>query len=494
MGAMSGIRPRLKLAAWWLRAFVSVPVSGCGGSENGGVVQVRDPQPMDAAQDAPDGALADAAQGDAAIDPHGPEPLWPQAEQTLEVRYQAEAVRAALTLAANPQKLDVHFNVDATGSFGGEIATLQRELSRSVIPRLRARVADTQIGVSRFADFPFLPFGQPSSEGRADVPFELLCPVTDSLARVTNALTELKRSLGDGADVPEAGAEALYQIATGQGFELNDRFLVAPFDAVSAAADGGGTVGGVGFRNGALRVVLHITDAISHTPSDYARVGIDGVHGLEAASTALNAIGVRVLGINSCDSTDSHYGEVREQLSELALGTGAYTEPARDQCSTGIAGAALPTYRGLCPWVFDVAADGSGLTTGVVDAVVALLDAARYSEVHVETGADPLGFIQRIELEPLKQPTGVDAPGTADRRPTAAPDGVLDSYVGVTSRQRLGFSVVVANPRIAPSDVDQMFRVSVKLVGDGVELEERLLAVRIPALPPLAADEDAGVR
>lgn len=489
---------------YWLLAGAAVPISACDGSENGAQVDVRDPGTMqgtpDAATDAGalDGSAAGMGSPDAALDARGPTPEWPDAEQILALPYGGEPVRAALTLAANPQKLDVHFNVDSTGSFGGEIATLQRELSRSVIPALRARVSDTQLGVSRFADFPILPFGSPGQDGiAADVPYELLCPITASVARVSSALTMLSRSLGNGADTPEAGAESLYQVATGAGFTLAKKQLIAPFDRAASAAEGGGTLGGVGFRTRALRVLLHITDAPSHTSAEYAVAGITGVHDLEQAATALQTLGIRVLGINSISNQDARYADVREQLSAIALATGAYTQPVRDQCRTGIDEAKVPSYRDLCPWVFDVAPDGSGLAGNVVDAVVALLNGARFSEVHVETSADPLGFIQRIEVQQVAQDVGVAAPLAADRLPVSAVDGVADSYLDVNRQQRLGFVVVLGNPRIAAGDLEQRFRVSLRLVGDGVELEERLIGIRVPGVsrpPSAAADEDGGSR
>jgi hypothetical protein len=129
--------------------------------------------------------------------------------------------------------------------------------------------------------------------------------------------------------------------------------------------------------------------------------------------------------------------------------------------------------------VFDVAANGTGLADNIVDAVLALLDNVRFSEVHAEPGEDPLGFIQRIELVRLPQPTGVAAPLTADRLPANAPDGVPDTYVDVAQDARLGFAVWLADPRIAPSDAEQHYRVSVRLMGNGIVLEERVLGVRI---------------
>jgi len=424
--------------------------------------------------------------------PHGDVPIWPASEQTLDLDFQ-NTKQALLTLVPDPSQLDVHFNVDTTASFSGEIDAIQRELTRSIIPRLRSRVSNTQLGVSRFADFAVAPFGRPATRGVADVPYKLLSPITDTLSKVTSAVHVLDRPLGEGGDVAESSAEALFQIATGVGFARGGRTIIEPFDRAAAAAQGGGTVGGVGFRAGAFRVVVHITDAPAHSPEEYATLGLDGTHSLASAAAALHAIGARVIGICSTGLLDSV--RVRTELSELALATGAKASPnARDMCPTGLAGALVPSYGGVCPWVFDVDLDGTGLAKSITDAVVALLDDARFAAVHAEVGDDPLGFIENIELKPIKQLSGVPMPQTADLLPSGALDGIADSYLDVNREHKLGFAVTLRDTRIAPAEYEQRYRVSVRLVADSVLLEERVLGIRIPAVSqPIAAEDDAGL-
>lgn len=486
-------------ASTWIRAYCyvvsAITTLACHSAPERSVA-VREPP----APDAPDSgeSLGDAGQLDAASpSPHGPVPVWPPSEQTLDLDYGGEPVRAGLVLVPNPSRLDVHFNVDTTASFGNEIDTIQAELTRSIIPRLRSRVTDTQLGVSGFADFAVEPVGRPASAGSPDVPYRLLSPITAGLSQVKSAVNALDRPLGDGGDEPEAAAEALFQIATGAGFELQGHTIIAPFDRARAAAKGGGTLGGVGFRQGAFRVVVHITDAPAHTPDEYAAVGIEATHSLQEAAEALHELGVRVIGICSSGRGNSHYAQVRAELSQLAIATGAHAEASARGCPTGRDGAFVPSFEGLCPWVFDVAFDGSGLADSIPDAVVSLLDKLRFQEVHAEIGEDPLGFIQAIALAPVAQRPGLDAPDSADRLPADAPDGVLDSYLDVSQQHRLGFAVSLQNTRIAASDFEQRFRVSVRLIGDGVLLEERVLGIRVPASTatsvPVADDQDGGV-
>ena len=464
----------------------------CAGPAAKPSVEVPVPAPTDAAvRDS--GSQSDAAADATPIGPHirGPVPEWPDAEQELQLLYRGDENAAEIDLAAKPSMLDLQFNVDTTASFGGEIDNMQAELSRSIIPQLSARIPDTRFGVSRFADFPISPFGQPKLDDKlvADVPFQLLTPITDRLARVTKAVNSLDDPLNQGGDVPEAGAESLYQVATGEGYRWQGMQLIAPFDRDQAAADGGGTLGGVGFRAQALRVVVHITDAPSHTPKEYVLHTLENTHGLPEATAALRAVGAHVISIVSAEKNSSAYVDTRKELSALALATGARTEPERGQCKTGIDGATQAPLENQCPLVFDAKPDGTGLPRTLVDSVVSLLDSVHFAEVHAEPGQDPLGFIERIELAPAKQKPGVSEPNTADRLPNNKPDGVKDSYLDVNQDQRLTFRIVLKNERIAPSDIDQRYRVSIRLLGDGVLLEERYLRVMVPA-QLRAADRD----
>ncbi|HEX4352426.1 MAG TPA: hypothetical protein VHZ95_05920, partial [Polyangiales bacterium] len=464
-------------------------LNACHGGRTNGRRRVTTIPP-----DSTDAGVSDASVADAGRSPRGPTPIYPTAESEIVLPYRGAGVPDVLVLDPSPAQLDLHMNVDTTASFGDEIDALQHDLARTIIPQLRQRVADASFGVSRFADFPITPFGRPGLPPEGDQPFVLLTPVTDSLSLVTTAVGRLDMPLGFGADDHEAGAESLYQVATGVGYTLNGRKLIAPFDRV--AAHGGGTIGGVGFRGEALRVVLHVTDAQSHVPADYAPFGIANTHGWDDVIDAFNAIHVHALAIIStnCESDSCRAGPdyvaLRNELSNLAYSTGATRAATKGACATGIDGANVVTYQDTCPLVFDVAADGSGLANTISDAVVGLLDAVRFDEVHAEVGDDPLSFIQRIEASPIEQPAGVNAPATVDRLPSGMVDGVLDTYLQVERRNRLGFKVTLRNGRIAPSDVAQHFRVSVRLFGDGSLLEERFLGVVVP--PLMAADADAG--
>jgi hypothetical protein len=458
-------------------------------------VDARDRIDSGAGAPAPEDAGADAGDGKV----RGDTPHWPEAEQEVELFLAGPAVERTIVVEADPSALDVQLNVDTTASMRFAIDELQGALRTTVIRRLREHVEDVAFGVSRFADFPLDPFGQDEAQGDADRAYELLTPITNDVGRVYNAVQRLDRPLGVGGDIPEASGEALFQIATGRGYEGAGRELIEPW--LGPAAPGGGTLGGVGFRGHALHVVIHVADSPSHDPADYDEGGLAGTHSLVEATGALNALGARVVSIlpTVCDDAECraqhpNYAETRAELSELALATSAVIAAERGACRTGIDRAVMPSYGELCPLVFDARGDGSGLSKTLSDAVIALLREVRFGEVHAELQTDPLQFVEAIRVLPVAQSGGLREPEQRDRLPEGALDGVPDSYVGVERGMKLGFAVRLRNTRIAATASEQRFRVALRVIGDGVLLEEKLLRVVIPAGAQVPLEGDTSGR
>ena len=214
-------------------------------------------------------------------------------------------------------------------------ASVPRSTSCRPISRARSclrsakRVPSASFGVSKFADFPFGRLGTDGSDGPADIPYLLLTPITSDISAVASAVARLDQPLQNGGDLPEAGAEALWQIATGKGY--SGRLDAADRAVRRRPASGGGKAGGVGFREGALRVVLHVTDAPSHQPSDYAGT-FPGTHSMAQAGKALHGLGAetdrdrrrRVRGTRMRRAaTIPRRTTARAELEQIALTTGA---------------------------------------------------------------------------------------------------------------------------------------------------------------------------
>lgn len=448
-----GLGPRLALSAalGWLLACSGGPPPG-PGTRDGSVSR--------------DGGDGDLDQGEPSPRPDGGLRL-PPAEREVTLPYMAPTLSVPFSLVATPARLDVHFSVDTTGSFGAEIDAMQRDLDERLIPEVRARVADAAFGVSRFEDFPVTPFGDPS-----DSPFELLSPITTNVATVGAGVGELDSPLGRGGDIPEAGFEALFQIATGEGLSSDGTVWIPPY--------GGAGLGGVGFREGALHAIVHITDAPSHVPQDYVRA-VSGTHSEGDAARALAELPAFLLGAVGSPMA-------REPLLDLVVGSGAVIPPVGGVCPTGLNGASRPPEGGVCPLLFDIASDGTGLSDAILDAITGLVDTLSYAEVTAAFEADRLGFIESFEATSSTTLPGVDAP---TRRDTPPLDGVFDAFEDVRGGTELTFTLGLRNVLLREQDHEQVFRITVRVVGDGVVLIEETIRVIVPAASPTSLG-DAG--
>ena len=394
---------------------------------------------------------------------------YPTYDLTLVLPF--NGLERTFDMEAEPRatKLDVHLNVDTTGSFNGEIANLKVALGGNIIPALRARVADLAMGVSRFGEFPVAPFGRNS-----DQPYNLLTPITTDLARVSAAVNSLDRPLQNGGDPPEPWGEALYQIATGAGLPGLPPGNIARFTPPPGTPVGS-VVGGVGFRAGAARVVINVTDAPSHEPTDYGDE-VPGTHSTQEAGAALQMIGARMIGIASGEGS-------RAQMEALAVRTGAVAPATGSRCSTGVAGAARAAVRGMCPLVFDIAEDGTGLGAALVDGILRFLDSLAFARVDGRATDDPHGFVGAIEAVSARVPDGTTPPLRVDLVPAGMPDGIMDTFTTVPTRTRLTFRVHLRNTTRPETEYPQLYFVRVTLVGDGVTVDERVVRVIIPEGP-----------
>jgi hypothetical protein len=241
-------------------------------------------------------------------------------------------------------------------------------------------------------------------------------------------------------------------------------------------------IGGAGFRPDSLPILVHITDAVSHAPEDYA--GISGaVHGRDQTVNALKGIGARLIGINSLENAGTQF-EPREQLEDLAVATKATIPPdAQGNCRTGVDGAphAPVAVNGSprCPLVFDVQTDGSGLSTLIVDAIQQL---ATLADLDVSTralgktrgelaealpdGTTTANFIQAIVPVP-PPPAGASIEGNVFKtvHPGSSVTFELDAY----------------NDFVPATDKDQLFTIRIQVLGDGVTvLDTRTVFVIVP--------------
>jgi len=178
----------------------------------------------------------------------------------------------AIPFETQVQLGDVMFILDETGSMQGTLDNVKNNFA-TVASQVEAYIPDLTFGVASFDDYNF---GRMGSGG--DKPFHHRQQQTSNLALAQAALNGLYA--GGGWDWPESTVEALYQSALGTGYDQNCNGIydaqddVLPFRSSASDPFGGtagqrdvpgtvgtGTLGGNGFREGAVPILVYTTDA-----------------------------------------------------------------------------------------------------------------------------------------------------------------------------------------------------------------------------------------
>lgn len=359
----------------------------------------------------------------------------------FEVPYEEDARPTEDTLVFNTalREADIYFALDSSESMAGELANLRAGFLSIVVPGVVARIPDVWFGVGRFEDC-----GVVASCAN---PCRHLLDVSPDLAAVQAALN----SIVDPCGGREPYRQVLWLVATGDTSTYGSWVDPRPRRCSDAS-----TIGWPCFRPQAVRIVIQTgdermneSDGCSPNPT-YAAV-ID----------AMNAASMKYIGIASGGSWTLSSG-----MRIIAQATGSV------DATTGE------------PLVFEIAADGTGLSETVVDAVEQM---ARTVPIRVDAllqdGEDrpetvpPVDavteFVDYVEAngsgaEVLDPTTGEIR--TCTRLETSDGDG--DGHPDYFPRDFPGTSVcwdfhIKRNVTVAPlRDVPRVFRVRVEIVGD----------------------------
>ncbi len=434
--------------------------------DGNGNVDPGESNPYD--EDSDGDGFTDLVETAAGTDPGDPGSGIPAEDFFFILPYLDPPENEPLEFATDIVRADVFFAMDTTASYGGEIANLQTALG-TLLGAITAAIPDAYFGVGRVEDFPVSPVGSPG-----DVPFALLTGMTDdSSGAVTAAVNALDPAAG-GGDIPESSMEALYQIATGAGFSSGGTSYVAPVDCTGLA----GSLGGACFRAGALPIVVLITDAPFHLPADYTGLGIAGTHGTGMTSTALGALGAKVIGIAS-------NGAARADLEYFAYATATWLPPEAlgglpgdTTCLTGLAGATHPVAaNGNCPLVFDVDETGAGLGATIEDAILGLAQLGT-----IDVSVDMIGETASVNLVGAPAAPFLLAPGTTSADfingitpvPPPPPGATIfgDEFRGVTPGALVTFDVEAENDFVMSLPEPLLFHVTIRVIGDGITVLE----------------------
>ncbi len=252
----------------------------------------------------------------------GTNPLDPGS--VIEGFYAELAARdqTVITVPFTPEitQADVLFLLDSTCSMTGVLNTMASNFSQVVASMT---IPDVSMGVAEFNDYAYQDwFTVMGLASAGDKPFRLKQQITNNYNSVQQALGQL--SVRDGADEPESSMEALWQAATGTGYDQDcDNSYDAQTDVPSFLTGGsasfpgafGGVVGGVyspgvpgtgpiggaGFRSGSVPIIVYTTDNLMRDPDAGFGTpsGCSNPAGSNDVASAVNQIGGKLIGIGT---------------------------------------------------------------------------------------------------------------------------------------------------------------------------------------------------
>lgn len=420
---------------------------------------------------------------------------------------------ARVAFATKITQVDAFFLADTTADMADELASFTAGYSNTVSAVANA-IPGTQFGVGSMEDFPIDPYGSadPLDEcgvgaSAPDQPFTLMQPVTSTsslLAAGVAALSTGGKPIGCGEDRPEAGIEALYQVATGEG-------LTGP-SPTNVASNHSGR-GGVGFRANSVPVIATISNAESHGVGEtgtckdtgeadaYAGPVATVAHSRTQLKTQLGSLCALSVGIAALDTSFDTSCSAVPYLTDLATATGARVPPvawgtlrpagcAQGQCCTGENGTGVaPDADGLCPLVFQIPSSGNGVASQLASGIQFAATFAAMDVPSSTTGA--AGDVDGASLGSSHTtadfltavvPKTVTPPAASPTVPAATFDGA--AFHGVTPGSTVSFDVSGKNTFVTQTEAPRLFRITVAALRDGcTTLSSHDVLVLVPATP-----------
>jgi hypothetical protein len=160
-----------------------------------------------------------------------------------------EVVRSStVDVVADIPEVDIYFLIDATPTLVDEIRVLQAEIL-NIIGDIRLSFPNAQFGLGLYREYPLAPLAAAHSQA----PYHHILDFTDNEVLVETAVSTLNTV--QNATSASAATQALYSVASGLG--LGDTVPNRGACPNAPNAD----IGYPCFRDGALHVVMNITDA-----------------------------------------------------------------------------------------------------------------------------------------------------------------------------------------------------------------------------------------
>jgi hypothetical protein len=400
--------------------------------------------------------------------------------------YQGDAQERELLFNSRVRQADVFFMMDRTGSMSAEVDELKDSLE-TVVNGIADAIPDIGVGFGGFAGF-----GGPAAGGcttvlgitscqdgpEGDTPFHLYSTITTDRAQMLRDVRLLDASQG-GATWASFN-EALFQAATGDGV-----LPWVPRQSCMAIPDEiGRRYGYPCFRPGSLPIMVVMTDTsskngpltegVSGGTYDNAGFTMGPVPRTYVQTRAsLDAIGARVIGVMSIDGGGDSCGP---QVSRPTCVEqfGVY---ARDTGTVDAAGN---------PISFRIGCDGTGLGTGLVNAIRTLAtETPQNIRGSVRDGDDfppEVGPVDARQFVKAIRPQRLVGAGGATT--VSCPEARCDDrdFFDVVPGELVEFRVRFLNDFVPPRRISQVFRATIFVLGNGVaELDARDVTIVVPA-------------
>ncbi len=225
---------------------------------------------------------------------------------------------------------DIMFLLDETGSMQGTLDDVADNFI-DVAGEINSLIPDLTFGVASFDDYNYTPPGLDPGYGYGsgdDLPFKRRQQQTTDLSAAQSALASLVAGGGD--DWTESTIEALYQAATGAGYDQDcdgifdpgtdvQPFVTSPTDAFNgnvigtfnSGVTGTGSLGGNAFRPGAVPILVYSSDAtVRNAFPPYGEgpkgsmppTGCDPDASAPMLSSALSDINAKAIGVAAVTS------------------------------------------------------------------------------------------------------------------------------------------------------------------------------------------------
>ncbi len=290
------------------------------------------------------------------------------------------------------QEGDIAFLIDTTCSMSATAQAMANEFSE-LVNQLTDVLPSAKFGAGTHDDYAYGDFGDP---GSGDLPFIMLQQITEDLEATQDALSGMQ--IHYGVDGPESAMEAMYQAATGAGYDqdcdgvFDNSTDVKPFLATTDDPFGGGygqnynssddstgQLGGFGFNDYALPIIIEATDNFLRDPENGypSPGGCPQDAGFSDVVSAVGDLGAYLIQV----STNSQLGI--PQMEDLATATGSMADTDGD----GIANDLL---------VYEWTGSDDEFRESIVGAISDLLNSITFDKVSLRVDGDNWGFVQAI--------------------------------------------------------------------------------------------------